>query len=78
MFDYQTFDNRTKSNVWLPNSQQSYSIKCVITKLQFVWFLCLNINTDKKQSIERENAKILPYYQRSVYLAEVLYGERSP
>ena len=64
MFDYRIVNSHTQSNV--------------ITKLQFVWFLCLNINTDKKQSIERENAKILPYYQRSVYLAEVLYGERSP
>ena len=55
----------------------TYSIKRAITELLFVWFLCSNINTDKKWSNEKK-AQILPYYQTSVYFAEILYGEPSP
>ena len=36
-FDYRTVDNRTKSNVRLPNSQRSYSIERSITELLFVY-----------------------------------------
>ncbi len=36
-FDYRTVDNRTKSNVRLPNSRQSYSVERSITELLFVY-----------------------------------------
>ena len=59
-FDSQTVDNPTKSNVHVLSGQWLCSVKCMVTKLLFVWFLRnLDINTDQKWS--NQNKKMPEY-----------------
>ena len=58
-FDNQTH-NKTCSIEQLPNGWRSCSIECAITELLFVWFLCVNINTDKNEVLKKKRAKYFP------------------